>query len=90
MANDKISRTLLVYTAMIADSSDNWVRAQPLATAESVKCVIFSSAGKEVASINLPQSFHVYDIGSDYMLGGTADAVTGIQIVRFLSLNRTP
>ena len=87
----EFSRTLPAYTALIVDSADNlWVREQPLATGEFVEWVIFSPSGAELAHIDLPQSFHVYEIGSDYVLGGTVDPVTGIQIVRSLALNRAP
>lgn len=85
----EFAKTLPAYTAMLVDASDNlWVRAQPRAPGQLVEWFVFTPQLNEIVRLALPASFHIFEIGNDYILGGTANPQTGVRSVRTLPLTK--
>ncbi len=82
--------TLPAYDAMMVDSDDHlWVRNHPSAGNDSTPWIVFSPNGSHVATVVLPNSLSVHDIGADYIAGIVRDPESGRHAVVVMSLNRS-
>lgn len=81
--------TLPPYSALVVDSDDNlWVRTFPTATGRDVTWIVFSPDGTELATIGLPYTLEVNEIGPGHVLGTHTDLENGIKRVRVYRLTR--
>lgn len=77
------------YTALHVDRDDNlWIRSFPRSVENLVRWVVFSPAGVEIGSVDLPSTLEVFDIGTDWVLGIETRLEDGGQQVRMYRLRR--
>lgn len=87
----EFAKTLPAYTALLVDGDDNlWIRSQPRPPNTTVTWFVYSPAGKEIASAELPSAMTVYEIGHEYVLGAETNLETGVKQVKVLTLRRKP
>lgn len=82
-------KTIPAYSALVVDSDDNlWVERYPRAAETAAHWSVFSSAGVEIARIDLPSNFNVAEIGRDYVLGVSIELPDGVHHVKEFRLHR--
>ncbi len=82
--------TIPAYDAMLVDAADHvWVRRYPRGTDQHGEWLVFSPSGEQVATVRLPGTLTVHEVGIDYVLGIEVDPLEGQQMVRQYSLRRT-
>ncbi len=81
--------TVPAYDAMLVDANDHvWVRRFPRGTDKYAEWLVFSPSGEQVATLALPGTLTVHEIGSDYVLGVEVNPAEGNQMVRQYRLQR--
>ena len=81
--------TVPAYDAMLVDSEDLvWVRRHPRRIGAEVEWLVFRSDGTRVATVRLPETLTVHEIGADYIAGIAVDPLDGRQSVRLHALRR--
>lgn len=69
-------KTLPAYGGLLADAdTDLWVARYPALGRELHDWTVFDPAGHLLGEVTTPPRFHVYDIGSDYVLGVQQDSL---------------
>jgi hypothetical protein len=88
-ALDTPPTTLPAYDAMLVDSDDHlWVRRHPVAGDARTPWIVFAADGTQVATVSLPVTLTVHEIGRDYIAGIMLDPANGSHAVQVLSLTR--
>jgi hypothetical protein len=84
-----LPKTIPAYKAMLIDSEGMvWVRDYRRASPTTALWTVFTSAGKQVAEVQLPLHLTVSEIGRDYVLGKYVDPVEDIPEIRMYRLRR--
>jgi len=74
---------------LVIDADDNlWVQHFPRAGQANVTWTVFGNDGRVRATIALPATLEVYEIGRDYVLGRYIDADAAVPEVRLYRLMR--
>ncbi len=82
--------TIPAYDAMLVDAADHvWVRRYPRGADQHAEWLVFSSSGEQVATVRLPSTLTVHEVGLDYVLGIEVDPTEGQQMVPQFGLKRT-
>jgi hypothetical protein len=81
--------TVPAYDAMLVDAEDLvWIRRYPRSISAPAEWLVFSADGTRVATVQLPETLTVHEIGADYIAGIEVDPVDGRQSVRVYALSR--
>lgn len=81
--------TVPAYDAMLVDARDHvWIRRFPRGIDTHAEWLVFAPSGEQVATLQMPGTLTVYEIGADYVLGIEVDPVEGRQMVRQYALRR--
>ncbi len=84
-----LPKVLPATRELVVDSDGNlWVQHYPRATARGVSWTVFSPAGRVLATVLLPATLEVYEIGRDYVLGRYLDPEEAVPEVRLYPLAR--
>ena len=83
------AKTLPATRDLVVDVDGNlWVQRFPRAGIPTVRWDVFAPTGAALASIGLPATFELYEVGRDYVLGRYIDPNEGIPEVRSYRLRR--
>jgi hypothetical protein len=83
------AKTLPATRDLVVDTEGNlWVQRYPRGGAPTVRWDVFAPGGVVLASLQLPSTFELYEVGRDYVLGRYIDPNEGIPEVRSYRLRR--
>jgi hypothetical protein len=81
--------THAAYTALVVDAEDNvWVRPYVSPDSATAHWHVFDAAGRHTATVPIPRTLDVFEIGADYVLGKYIDPIEATPIVRLYRLRR--
>jgi sugar lactone lactonase YvrE len=79
------------FTALVVDAADHvWVQPYVSPDSATVRWHVFDPAGRHIATVPMPRTLEVFEIGLDYVLGKFLDEVEAQPLVRLYRLRRTP
>lgn len=81
--------THAAYTALVVDAEDHvWVRPYVAPALATVDWHVFDPDGRHTATVALPRTLEVFEIGRDYVLGKFLDEIEAQPLVRLYRLRR--